>query len=88
MTSVNIQYAEVRARGWTKSARTLFSHLACKEVYHIIFICKACLFVYSYARLVCLFIHMQGSPHTLSLQYETGFICKCDSIKKRILLDM
>ena len=63
----------------------LFSHLACKEVYHIIiFICTACSFILG----KCIIVSYPGSPHTLSLQYETGFVCKCDSIEMRILLDM
>ena len=56
----------------------LFSHLACKEVYHIIiFICTACL--YFAMEIVG---EDPGSLHTLSLQYE------CDSIGMRIILDM
>ena len=63
----------------------LFSHLACKEVYHIIiFICTACLFIFCNGGSVS----YPGSPHTLSLQYETGFVFKCDRIEMRVLLDM
>ena len=66
----------------------LFSHLACKEVYHmIIFICTACLCNANKLG-KCIKVSYQGSPHTLSLQYEAGFICICDSIEMRILLDM
>ena len=28
----------------------------------------------------CIIVSYQGSPHTLSLQYETGFVCKCNSM--------
>ena len=51
----------------------LFSHLACKEVYHIIiFICTACLYFAMVGK--CIIVSYPGSPHTLSLQCETGFV--------------
>ena len=69
----------------------LFSHLACKEVYHIIiFICTASLFIFCNGNKLgkCIIVSYPGFPHILSLEYETGFVCKCDSIEMRILLDM
>ena len=43
----------------------LFSHLACKEIYHIIiFICTAC----GNKLGKCIIVSYSGSPHTLSLQ--------------------
>ena len=68
------------------------------------YICTACLFYFARSSKqqyiftcslhtgskLCKYIIVSypGSPHTLSLQYETGFVCKCDSIEIRILLDM
>ena len=33
--------------------------------------------------IMCIIVSYPGSAHTLSLQYETGFVCKCDSIEMR-----
>ena len=33
--------------------------------------------------IICIIVSYPSSPHTLSLQYETGFVCKCDSIEMR-----
>ena len=66
--------------------------LACKEVYHImIFICTASSGGGGGGGGgggECIIVSYPGSTHTLSLQYETGFVCKCDSIEMRILLNI
>ena len=51
-----------------------FSHLACKEVYHIIiFICTACCLCFAMVG-KCTIVSYPGSPHILSLQCETSFV--------------
>ena len=67
----------------------LFSPLACKEVYHvIIFICTA--YILQGQANSSTFVHALEINWAVyhSLQHETGFVCKCDSIEMRILLDM
>ena len=87
-TAVHVDLAKYQKSCDMNIIMWLFSHLACKEVYHIIiFISTACFARSLLVLTLCIMVSYPGSPHTLSLQYETGFVCKCDSIEMRILLD-
>ena len=99
-----VDLAKYKPNAVTNIIMWLFSHfLACKEVYHIMIFIYAQLVCLYFARsskqqYICLYtgnklgkciiVSYPGCPHTLSLQNETGFVCKCDSMEMRILLDM